>query len=182
MSSGKPEINVGTRCWDCGAENDAGASECWLCQRRDWWQRPGPAQSAVVMQPRKPSRPLGSISGLMIFIALVAVILGLWQTAPGLSIVLFFALPAWGLTELKAYRRRRRGEEMSGAQKLVWIICLTVLLPIVLITALVAALFVICSSANMAAATDSVGPIAVVVVFVVLFLAAFLAAVFYRTR
>ncbi len=24
-------------CWDCGATNDPGASECWLCQRRDWF-------------------------------------------------------------------------------------------------------------------------------------------------
>jgi hypothetical protein len=32
VSQAKPE----PRCWDCGAPNDPGARECWLCHRRDW--------------------------------------------------------------------------------------------------------------------------------------------------
>ncbi len=32
MNQAKPE----PRCWDCGAANDTGARECWLCHRRDW--------------------------------------------------------------------------------------------------------------------------------------------------
>jgi hypothetical protein len=35
VSKAKPEL----RCRDCGAPNDPGGRECWLCQRRDWRSR-----------------------------------------------------------------------------------------------------------------------------------------------
>ena len=180
MNPEKPGLEVDPRCWDCGAENDPGASECWLCERRDWRSKPGSQRTETVARAHRQSRPLSSISGLMILIALVAVMLGVWQVVPGLSVILFFALPAWGLTEVKAYRRRRGGGSMSGPEKLIWTVCLTILIPIVLMAALVAALFVICSS--MQGASDFAGPFIVVGGFLVLFFGAFLFAVLHGSR
>ena len=51
MSRAESQPRPSPRCWDCGAENDASAEECWLCQRRDWR---GPARS--------PLRPKGEAS------------------------------------------------------------------------------------------------------------------------
>ena len=58
--------------------------------------------------------------------------------------MLVCALPAWAITEMKARRRRRRGESMSGVEKALWIVGLTIVIPIVLIVALGIALFTFC--------------------------------------
>src|SRR5947207_13447675 len=114
-------------CWDCGATNDPGASECWLCQRRDWRRDPGPLPRRRVPPPRG---PLSSIAGWMVLIALIAVVAGVFRLAPGLGIaLLIFALPAWAITEVKARRRHRRNLPMSGMEKTLWIIGLTILIP-----------------------------------------------------
>jgi ribosomal protein L40E len=34
------EAPLAPACRHCGATNDSGASECWLCQRRDWREDP----------------------------------------------------------------------------------------------------------------------------------------------
>ena len=183
MDSGKPQPQPEPRCWDCGAENDPGASECWLCQRRDWRWKSGSERREIIPAAHRSSRPLSSISGLMILIALVAVLLGVWQVAPGLAaMLLFFALPAWGLTEVKAYRRRRGGGgSMSGVEKIVWIVSLTFLIPIVLILSLLAAVFVICSKMQ-PESNYGIAPFVVVVGFVVLSMGSLIAAVLYRRK
>jgi hypothetical protein len=147
MSQAKLKPEPELRCWDCGAVNDRGSSECWLCQRRDWgvFRMSGEMRDPAPMP--APSRPITSIATLMIVIALTAVVFGVFRDAPGLAIAfLFFALLAWGMTELKASRRRRRGAPMSGLEKAIWIAGLLILMPVLLMAALVAALFVICSS------------------------------------
>ena len=131
-------------CWDCGAPNDPGASECWLCQRRDWrgyrGVRPGyPA-------PARRRGPLSTIGGWMILIAVIGVAVGIFREAPGLAILLLISVvPALIITEIKAYRRRRRGEPMSGLDRLLWVLLLSILVPFLLIIALAVALFMYCS-------------------------------------
>ena len=36
MSQAESQPKPDLTCWDCGAANDPDASECWLCQRRNW--------------------------------------------------------------------------------------------------------------------------------------------------
>jgi ribosomal protein L40E len=133
-------------CWDCGATNVPGASECWLCQRRDWREHPG-------LRPRHPASPppqrgpLSTIAGWMILIAVIGVAAGLLREAPGLAVVLLVIVgPALATTEVKASRRRRRGEPMSSWEWTLWVLGLMFLIPIVLIVAVAIALFLYCSA------------------------------------
>ena len=41
MSAASSPSEQDRECWECGAENDLGAAECWLCRRRDWRRGPG---------------------------------------------------------------------------------------------------------------------------------------------
>ncbi len=83
-------------CWDCQAPNDADASECWLCQRRDWR-----ADSRAVA-----TEAFGEIDKSSLgLVALAVVALGLVFLAPGLVIPLFLLVPAWGIHEWRACRR-----------------------------------------------------------------------------
>ena len=132
------------RCWDCGASNDPGSSECWLCQRRDWNRYPGPRGLRV--PPGRPrDRSPSSIAGLMTGIAIIAVTFGLYREAPGVAIAAAIAVgPALLLTELKARKRWRRGEPMSAVERILRVIALTIVIPILLIVALVITVFAIC--------------------------------------
>jgi hypothetical protein len=141
MTDPKPEPE--STCWDCGASNHPTSSECWLCQRRDWRKSPG-------VRPRQttpPTRgPLSTIAGWMVLIALVAVFAGIFRAAPGLAIALLVCiLPAWAITEVGAARRRRRDDPMSRMERALWIVALTIMIPIVVITALGIALFAYCT-------------------------------------
>ncbi len=131
-------------CWDCGATNDPGASECWLCQRVDWKKDPGLRRGRPA--PEVPRRgPMSTIAGWMILIAAIGVAAGIFREAPGLAMVLLISVvPALALTEWKAYRRRRRGVPMTVPQRIVLVLALTVLIPILLAIALVVALFAYC--------------------------------------
>ncbi len=40
MSQPEPRPLPEPTCCECGATNDPGASECWLCQRRNWFSDP----------------------------------------------------------------------------------------------------------------------------------------------
>jgi MFS superfamily sulfate permease-like transporter len=56
-------------CRHCGATNDAGASECWLCQRRDWREDPKPR--------RRQGAHLTPAGCMVLFtIALIAIVAG----------------------------------------------------------------------------------------------------------
>ncbi len=140
MSDPKPEPDL--TCWDCGALNHPASSECWLCQRRDWRKSPGFRPRQTIPSTRG---PLSTIAGWMVLIALIAVLAGLFREAPGLAIALLVCvLPAWAITEVKAARRRRRAKPMSGMERALWIVALTILIPILVITALGIALFAFC--------------------------------------
>ncbi len=125
--------NLEPICWSCGAPNTPGSSECWLCQRRDWNRYAGLRRRRPA--PASPGRgPLSTIGGWMVVIAAIGVALAILVVAPPLAVVLLAsAVPALFVTEFKTYRRRRRGEPVSGWQRLGWFLGFTVLLPIVLV-------------------------------------------------
>ncbi len=113
-------------CWDCGAANDEGASECWLCQRREWRRAP---RVPMPMKP-EPAPESGGGSNL-VGVALAVVLLGSVVIAPGFALGLaIFVLPAWAVAEHIAHRRRKRGLPTSMARRLVWIAVLTIIIPI----------------------------------------------------
>jgi hypothetical protein len=136
------EPPLGPTCWDCGAPNDPGSSECWLCQRRDWNRYPNLRRRRSTSE----RGPFSTIGGQMIVIAGIAVSLALFVVAPAVGVVLLvFALPALFGTEFIAFRRRRRGEPMSLGQRVGWFLGLMVLFPILLIALGVAA-FAVCTA------------------------------------
>ncbi len=138
-SAPRPE----TICWSCGAPNDVGSSECWLCQRRDWNRYPGIRRRRPAPVPSGRG-PLTTSGGWTVLIAAIGVALAIVVLAPPLAVVLVAsAVPALVVTEFKVYRRRRRGEPVSGWQRLVWLLGFTILFPILLV-ALVICLFAIC--------------------------------------
>jgi ribosomal protein L40E len=109
-------------CRECGATNDPGASECWLCQRRDW-------QSDGASVPTKPIVfPGGDRTGRRIAVAIVAAavaILGLgmipdiWNNLGGLGTWLLFAtlaIPVGLILWARIRRRPIRGESMTNQE------------------------------------------------------------------
>jgi len=129
-------------CWDCGAPNEPGSSECWLCQRRDWNRYPDRRRG----RPAPRRGPLATIGGQMLAIAAVAVAMAICVASPPVGVVLLFsALPALFVTEFMAFRRRRRGEWVSGWQRFRWFIYLTIMIPI-LVVALGLAVIGICTA------------------------------------
>ena len=143
MSDRKPD--PGRICWDCGAPNDAGSSECWLCQRRDWNRYPDLQRRHGGRVPRRRG-PFSTIAGLMVGVAVVAVAIGLFREAPGAAVLLLVcAAPALAITEAKARGRSRRGDPMSIGERIVRVVALMILIPILVIVALVVALLVFCS-------------------------------------
>ena len=129
MSDSKPPRDL--TCWDCGASNPLGSSECWLCQRRDWRGGPDPHPRQTI--PPTPRGPLFPTAGGMVSIALIAVFAWIFRAAPGVAIALVvWVLPPWAITAVQADRRRRRAEPMCGLERAVWIVVLTILLPIAL--------------------------------------------------
>jgi hypothetical protein len=84
----------------------------------------------------------------MVVIATIGVALAIVVLAPPLAVVLLVsAMPALFVTEFKTYRRRRRGEPVSGWQQLVWFLGFTILFPIVLV-ALAICLIGLCIAFN----------------------------------
>jgi hypothetical protein len=132
-------------CWECGASNTPGSSECWLCQRRDWNRYPGPRRRHPSPPDLPRRRPLSTIAGWMIAIAVIGVAIGLFREAPGVAILLLVSVvPALAITELKARGRLRRGDPMSAWERIARILALTILIPILVIGALAIALFTFC--------------------------------------
>lgn len=138
LDNPKPE----PRCWDCGAANDPGSTECWLCQRRDWNR--SPAARASRPTPAEPAYP-SSMASLITAAAIGLLALALYPDNPGLAVALGAAvLPAVILTEVKARRRGRRGEPMSAVERILRVVALTIILPILLVVALIIAFLAIC--------------------------------------
>jgi ribosomal protein L40E len=141
MSQAEPTPNSDLTCRDCGAVNDPGATECWLCQRRDWR---GPPRFPMSPKPAPLSPTSGNASSL-IGLTLGLVALGGIVIAPGLVIgLLIVVLPAWAGAAWIAHRRRNRGLPTSTTRKVVWIVVLSILLPILLGVALFIAFWLIC--------------------------------------
>lgn len=132
MSRDESQPRPSPKCWDCGAENDAAAAECWLCQRRDWR---GPAASPL--GPKREASSDSNYAMAVIGVTLGLVVLGALAIAPGLVIgLLILVVPAWIGAEMIMSRRRTRGLSTLTLRKVVWIIVLAILLPVALFIAL----------------------------------------------
>jgi hypothetical protein len=90
MSETKPSPEP--TCWDCGAANDPGASECWLCHRRDW-RAAGASVSAKSDVSRGESHPRLTIA--IVIVAGASAILGL-----GMLMDIWERSDLWGLALL----------------------------------------------------------------------------------
>lgn len=153
-------------CRHCGAENRADTAKCWLCSQVDWLpalgspepaERRGHSSSApgvqvgstlkdvfgppTVLLPRQRSRSIGAI---MIAIASIAILLGSWRAAPGLVVfVVVIGLPIAGLLWYAAAKSQHR--RLSDVEIILLSIALLILGPIMLLGAVVIALFIVCS-------------------------------------
>jgi hypothetical protein len=90
MSQSKPGPDPEPTCWECGATNDPGASECWLCQRPDWRWRAiavgaghGPSRDEEAAPPgegsgRAATWLTGALLGGLISAAGVALVIAIW--------------------------------------------------------------------------------------------------------
>ena len=130
MSKAEAEPNPEPTCRDCGATNDPGASECWLCHRRALAESSilqGASQTRFIAFLRRCSEPdaVRNLGG-----AWPGAIGGL-AAAPGLVIVLaVFGVPAWIGALIINDNRRNRGLPTSPAKTIAWIGALTILLPV----------------------------------------------------
>jgi MFS family permease len=137
MSQAKPGPEPELRCRECGAVNDDGSSECWLCQRRDWRTYPALRVNETFAARNTSVGPLTSRLGLMVLIAAIFKYFGLFVVAPGLAIALLVGvLPALAITEAKANHRRERGEVMSGTERFLWIVGMMMVILVVVIATL----------------------------------------------
>jgi hypothetical protein len=211
MSQAEPGRKPGGTCWDCGAANWPGASECWLCHRRDWWSR-GPSMPSKTGGSRDVGRfklPLALvIAGGAALILLIGMTLDIWRrndfgipilvlptlavpvglivwarlqkragrsramttpefvaagTTIAAGVILMFwlaqvigsvkvvaaivgtlAVPAGLVTWVRAQHRSSEGRPMTGLQLAASVVFLAILLPAMLVTSLVAALFLVC--------------------------------------
>ncbi len=64
------EAPLAPKCRHCDATNDSGASECWLCQRRDW-REPSTARKDSPSRPR--DSPRAQFVGCMVIIAIALI-------------------------------------------------------------------------------------------------------------
>ena len=63
------EAPLAPKCRHCGATNDSGASECWLCHQGDWRETPK-APSKPLATLRRTIAPQSRFIGCMAIIAL----------------------------------------------------------------------------------------------------------------
>jgi hypothetical protein len=198
MSSEKLQVSL--KCWDCGATNDSDASECWLCQRRNW----RPDEAKVPAAPGAfPRVGLSQVSIWIAFLAGALLLLGLaravglpqvlllsvivlvpvglaiwartrtptqpvrgqlmtnlevtaaWSMIAAAGILLVWAVQYTGSAVFKWFLillipaglitwARAQGRPMTGLQFLASVMFLSVLLPVLLLTSLVIALWLVC--------------------------------------
>ncbi len=130
-------------CRECGASNDAGSVECWLCNGRAL------ARAAAGSQSRGRGY-FSSISGWMVVVAILAVCLGLYAVAPGLLFLAAISvLPALAIVEFNAARRRRGGMPMSAVERVGIFLLLTIVIPVLVAGAAIIALIAYCSMNGM---------------------------------
>ena len=170
MSPEKPTTSL--RCWDCGAENDPGASECWLCQRPDWHGprrfpmplKPGPSPASgratapvndafLELVVRAKPLPTSGFVTALIGLALGLVALGSFTIGPGFVfglVILSVGVvgPPWLAGAVTKQRASRPGKPLSALGKVVWVLGLSIvfyhLLGLLVAVALLIALWVTC--------------------------------------
>jgi len=131
----------GLICGECGSFNLPEARECWICHGTQWRVQRQDEDHAPLAQGF-----FSTISGWMILIAGVGLILGLYRLAPGMLIAaVVFVLPPVLIVEVRASRRRRAGRPMSLDDRIGLFMLIAIVLPIVLITALFIAAYIICA-------------------------------------
>ena len=141
MSHAGPMPRPDSNCRECGAVNDPGSSECWLCHCRNW------RNEGRESMPLKPI-PIEDTDGAW---PIIAVLLGLlliggMALSPGLILaVLLFLLPAVIGAEWVARRRQKRGLPTSAARKIGCVLLLLIVIPNVLGFAIFVALWMVCT-------------------------------------
>jgi hypothetical protein len=148
MSPEKPPNSP--RCFDCGAENDPGASECWLCHRRDWrgLYAGDDAKSLDTRQilEQLHREQLVSMVSRIGGLAMVLVLIGTAIVAPGLGVGLAI------LAVLVAIPVRGAGKVTRGMSPLIRFfvtLVLSIVFFILMIVALWIALYLICLATGM---------------------------------
>jgi 4-hydroxybenzoate polyprenyltransferase len=140
MTPVKPQPRPLPTCWDCGEINWPDAKECWLCGRRDW------RSDRVTTRAARRSLRHGDLSEFLNWVVIVVAGLLLlwtglafspWVLKPVLVLLVAAVLTTWA---------RARGGDMTGVQFVASVLFLAVVLPALLLTSLVAALWLICAS------------------------------------
>jgi hypothetical protein len=200
MNPSKPQPKSDLVCWDCGATNDPDASECWLCQRRNWRSDGATVPAAPGAFPRvglsQVSLWIAFIAGALLLLGLARAVglpqvfllfvilvvpLGLviwartqmptrpvrgqlmtnlevtaaWSMIAAAGILLVWAAQYTGSMVFKVFLillipaglitwARAQGRPMTGLQFLASVMFLAVMLPVLLLTSLVIALWLVC--------------------------------------
>jgi hypothetical protein len=109
-------------CWDCGAANDPGASECWLCHRRDWRAAGAPATAKSGV-----SRGEGHLRRTVAIVILagasailgLGMVLDIWERFDhwGLALLIStLAIPVGLSIWARARERPPRGQSMTNRE------------------------------------------------------------------
>ena len=144
MSSAPPKLNK--ICWGCGANNPDHLVECWLCN--------APLAATPVDTPFKATayerhaKFQFSFASLLVTIALIAVLLGVFRLVPGLGVILaIIVAPAWIHTCITvAFRSSDRGPVTFDQKAGIFAASLAIVIGtgVMLIAAVVGAFAVFC--------------------------------------
>jgi hypothetical protein len=105
-------------CPECGAKAAINASKCWICKRPLASDVPVTAELAGGAAEHRATFQFG-ISSIMLIITLAAVILGVWQMAPGIGIALaIVAIMALIPTCIISMQKGARGRPMTPSEKI----------------------------------------------------------------
>ena len=132
-------------CFECQASNRPGTRKCWLCGATLNGDVP---YAEIVDEPVQLGGGQFSLAELMILITVVAIAAGIWAQDPGTGFsVTVIGLPALVATFVRTLRRRRRGENVTWADKVATFL-LTAAMTFTILTmiavAAVIALFIFC--------------------------------------
>jgi ribosomal protein L40E len=122
MSRVDPRSMPEPACWDCGATNDPGASECWLCHRRGWRAAEAsvPAKSDVSRGGGHPGLPItiAIVAGAILILG-VGMILNIWERSDlwGLALLIPTLVIPVGLSIwARARKRPPSGQSMTNRE------------------------------------------------------------------
>ncbi len=107
-------------CRECGATNDPGVSECWLCQRRDWRSDGTPVPAKMGESPgggrARRGIALAIVAGTVVILGL-GMLLDIWERSDFWGVGLLFAtlvIPPGLAIWARARRRQPRGPSMTN--------------------------------------------------------------------